>query len=118
MEEYDLLLDVKKILKRGFYPSEESIRFMKSMGPEKTVNGLKNRLIEFRYNDDKTFDVVSTKLLINQLLSNVKKELDEEGYVLTTKGEDMILNNYSGTEFMKSVTKGIIGMSKVEGFKK
>ena len=37
---------------------------------------------------------------------------------LTTKGEDMIHNNYSGTEFMKSVTKGIIGMSKVEGFKK
>ena len=60
MVDNDYLLDVRKILTEGFHPTKESSKFLDFMGPEKTVNGIKNRLIALRCNDDKTFDVIST----------------------------------------------------------
>lgn len=114
MVDNDYTKDIRKVVDGKFKPTERSSRFLQIMGTKQTLNGIRNRLIKIRCNDDKTFDIISTKLMVDQVLDKTRKSLDERGYVLTPKGENFILNKFSNDNFIESLTKmtGLTDMPK------
>ena len=91
---------IKEILDKGFRPSEESKKFLDVLGRENIVSGLKNGLLKVVCNDDKTFEVTVTDMLLADLESVLKRKLKERGYILTVKGEKFVRDGYEQNKIL------------------
>ena len=99
--------NLKEILAKGFQPSEKSKKFLDVLGPDNISSGLKNGLLRVVCNEDKTFDVAVTDMLLTDLESVLKGKLKERGYLLTVKGEKFVRDGYEQA-------KNWSGMEEVE----
>ena len=94
------LHNIKEVLDKGFQPSEKSKKFLDVLGPDNISSGLKNGLLRVVCNEDKTFDVAVTDMLLTDLESVLKGKLKERGYLLTVKGEKFVRDGYEQNEIL------------------
>ena len=94
------LHNIKEVLDKGFQPSEKSKKFLDVLGPDNISSGLKNGLLRVVCNEDKTFEVAVTDMLLTDLESVLKRKLKERGYQLTVKGEKFVDDGYDQNKML------------------
>jgi len=101
----DLLKDLRE---KGYVPTKRAMELVKLMGKDMSATALMDGAITLRRNDDKTFDVMIGKAIIESSQKKLEDALAKKGYCLTLKGERFVRKAYSDGSFCdKTLTKVI-----------
>ena len=112
MVELSKLNDVLKDLRNeGYVPTKRAIELVKLMGKDMSANALMQGAITLKRNDDKTFDIMIGKEIIESSQKKLEEALAKKGYCLTLKGEQFVRKAYADGSFCNStLTKVIQGV--------
>ena len=99
----DLLKDLRS---KGYMPTKRAIELVKLMGKDMSASALMEGAITIRRNEDKTFDIVIGKEIVESSQKKLEESLAKRGYCLTLKGERYVRDAYRDGSFCdKTLTK-------------
>ena len=107
---------MKHIIDNKMRPTEKSTRFMKVLGKEKTFTALSHGLLKLKFNEDNTFDVTLTNMMVNDLQQSLTDKLKERGYGLTQKGKQYLHEQYTQDNLDRIITD--VGLERIKEMKK
>ncbi len=99
---------LKDIRDKGFVPTKRAIELIKLMGKEMSANAFIDGAITLRCNDDKTFDIIIGKEIIESSQKKLEESLAKRGYCLTLKGEKFVRSAYSDGSFCNTTLAKVI----------
>ena len=104
----DLLKDIRS---KGYVPTKRASELVKLMGRDMSTTALMEGAITLKCNDDKTFDIIIGKAIIESSQKKLEEALAKKGYCLTLKGEQFVRKAYADGSFCNStLTKVIQGV--------
>ena len=101
----DLLKDLRD---KGYVPTKRATELVKLMGKDMSTHALMNGAITLKRNDDKTFDILIGKAIIDSSQQKLEEALASKGYCLTLKGERFVRKAYSDGSFCNNALTRVI----------
>jgi len=101
----DLLNDIRS---KGYVPTKRASELVKLMGKDMSATALMDGAITLKCNDDKTFDIVIGKAIIESSQKKLEESLAKRGYCLTLKGERFVRKAYSDGSFCNGTLSKVI----------
>jgi len=102
----------------GINPTSQAIDFVKTLGPDRTIHGLKNKFIEVKRLGENQFNIVLTDAYKDTVMNGMIKKLKDyhtedapNGYRFTARGEKHI-RSY----FAKPTVFGLKTIIVLQGF--
>ena len=105
----DVLKDLRN---EGYVPTKRAIELVKLMGKDMSANALMQGAITLKRNDDKTFDIMIGKEIIESSQKKLEEALAKKGYCLTLKGERFVRKAYGDGSFCNNTLTKVIQEAK------
>jgi len=104
---------MKSIRSKGYVPTDRASELVKLMGKNLATDAFMNGAITMKMNDeDKTFDIIIGKEIIDASQKKLEEELENRGYCLTLKGEKFVRSAYGDGRFCDKALTGLLSGGK------
>ena len=99
---------LKDLRKEGYVPTKRATELVKLMGRDMSATALMDGAITLRRNDNKTFDIMIGKAIIDSSQKKLEDALASKGYCLTLKGERFVRKAYEDGSFCNNTLTKVI----------